>query len=147
MSFSRYTKEGILHHTKEERAHPDLKCLFWLGSHNQPSWLLEEDNRDWFAQLSEWREEIASGKMCVIDSNHTTKSHSDDTGRKFWGLNIQYTNEEINQSIQDPLSPLLFGWICAGHTYWFPDQSIRDLSLKILKKKKGKKKGKKGRRG
>ena len=135
MSFSHYTKEGIHHLTKEERANPNLKCLFWSVPQNQPSWLLEgEDNRAWLGQLSLWREEIASGKMCVVDSNHTDKYHSDDTGRKFWGLNIQYTSDDVNQVVQDPLSPLLFGWICSGHTYWFPDQAIRDLSLKILKR-------------
>jgi len=133
MSF--HTREGILHLTKKERTLPNLKCLFWSVPHQQGSWLLEgEDNVAWFGQLSVWREEIASGKMCVVDCNHTDKSHSDDNGRKFWGLNIQYTSEETNQAIQDPISIMVFGWMCAGHTYWFPDKSIRDISLEILKR-------------
>ena len=129
-----FTPEKILAQTKTERADPTLLTLFWAARFNQPSWLKDgEDNGQWCRQLLEWRKEIEEGRMIVFRENLREKSYTcDDSGRQYWGLNIQYLDHETNQSINDPLSLLLFGHMVAGHTYWFPNKKHRDNSWELL---------------
>ena len=132
--YSYHTPEQLLARTKDERINPNTLCLFWAVKHNQPSWLLDgEDNGQWCQQLLQWRKEIEEGRMVVFRENIRDQSYTcDDTGRQWWGLNIQYHDHETNQSINDPLSLLLFGHMVAGHTYWFPDKKHRDNSWDLL---------------
>ena len=131
---SYHTPEKLLAQTKTERADPTLLCLFWAVKLNQPSWLKDgEDNGQWCRQCLEWRNEIEEGRMIVFRENIREQSYTcNDSGRQYWGLNIQYHDDETNQSINDSLSLLLFGHMVAGHTYWFPNKKHRDNSWDLL---------------
>jgi hypothetical protein len=124
------SKDNIENDTRDVRKRDDLMCIFWYCKANKPSWLLQDvDNSLWCKELLSWRKQIKEGKMMIVKENMKEYPHiCEDRG--YWGLNIQYTDP--NLAFPDPLSMLLFGWMCAGHTYWFPDMKTRDQSLRLL---------------
>ena len=124
------SKDNLENETRDVRKRDDLMCIFWFCKKNTPSWLLQDvDNSLWCKELLSWRKQIKEGKMMIVKENMKEYPHiCEDRG--YWGLNIQYTDP--NLAFPDPLSMLLFGWMCAGHTYWFPDMKTRDQSLRLL---------------
>lgn len=125
-----FRKDDFLAKTKTDRNRPEMMCLFWMCKIGQPAWLKEgEDNKVWCHQILEWRSRIDQGKMIVYQENQKDEPHECE-GKKFWGLNVQYTDEE--SSHPDPVSTMLFGWFCGGHTYWFPSKAKRDTSWRLL---------------
>ncbi len=123
-------RDDMMEQTKQDRSRGDLMCLFWMCKLRKPAWLKEgEDNKTWARQILTFREAIKKGKMKVFRENLKAEPHECD-GRKYWGLNIQYADPDVQ--VPDPLSTMLFGWFCPGHTYWFPDKENRDQSWRLL---------------
>lgn len=123
-------KDDVIKATEIDRNRPDLMCLFWMCKARAPAWLKEgEDNKVWCHQLLEWRKKIDEGKMVVYQENQKDEPHECE-GKKFWGLNVQYTDPMASHP--DPVSTLCFGWFCGGHTYWFPSKKKRDMAWRLL---------------
>jgi len=125
-----FTKDAIIAGTADYRNEKDLLCFFWHCKHGQPAWLKDgEDNADWCKELLNFRKDIVSGKCVVFKENIKEDPHECE-GKKYWGLNIQYADPSI--MVSDPISLMCFGFICSGHTYWFPSKGNRDNSWDLL---------------
>ena len=126
-----FCKEPVLDETREARMRGDLGAVFFHAQSNQPTFLLVEDfeTKSWNENIKKWNEQVKDGvvefpKCNMKDTPHTCE------GREYWGLNYQV----IDAVVPDPLSPMLFGWMCDGITYWFPNKEDRDETYeKIMK--------------
>ena len=109
----------------------DLMCMFWFGQHRRPSYLYMRDNGDFKKQMKLWRQQAVKGIINIHDCNVKDMEYK---GRKFYGFTLTIYNDGEIQECADPLSLMLFGYMCDGLTYWMTAKTNRDMIVKYIMK-------------
>ena len=111
----------------------DLMSIFWVGEQKQPAYLLTEDQQDFKKQMKMWRKQVLKGVINIHSANCRTETYK---GRTYYGFTIQQHNQATGEmdDIRDPLSLMLFGYMCSGLTYWFTAKTNRDRIVKYVMK-------------
>jgi len=109
----------------------DLMCLFWVGKLRRASYLYKRDNSDFKKQMKLWRQQAVKGIIKIHDENCKDIEYK---GRKYYGFTLSiYEDGEITRC-PDPLSLMLFGYMCDGITYWMTAKTNRDMIVKYIMK-------------
>jgi hypothetical protein len=129
-----YMKETLLAKTREDRNRGDLLCIFWHMKMGEPSYMLDEDMSPWMGcDIASWNQAVKEGKIVFLSCNSIDRDKPQVIeGREFWPLNLQSTEEE--EASSEPLSLLVFGYMCGGVTYWFPDRAKRNAIYEAIHK-------------
>ena len=111
----------------------DLMSIFWAGQQRQPAYLLKEDNEDFKKQMKAWRKQAVKGVINI--HSHNSQEHTY-KGRKYYGFTLQQHNPATGELIdlRDPLSLMLFGFMCSGLTYWMTSKENRDRIVAYVMK-------------
>ena len=111
----------------------DLMCMFWFGQHRRASYLYKRDNADFKKQMKLWRQQAVRGVVNIHDCNCKDMEYK---GRKYYGFTLTQHDAETGevQRCADPLSLMLFGYMCDGLTYWMTAKTNRDMIVKYVMK-------------
>lgn len=111
----------------------DLMSIFWAGQERHPAYLLLEDQQNFKKQMKIWRKQAVKGCINIHSLNCKTETYK---GRTYYGFTLQQHNPATGEmdDLQDPLSLMLFGFMCSGLTYWMTAKTNRDRIVKYVMK-------------
>ena len=111
----------------------DLMTIFWAGQQRTPAYLLLEDQQDFKKQMKAWRKQAVKGVINIHSANCKTETYK---GRTYYGFTLQQHNPDTGEmeDLSDPLSLMMFGFMCSGLAYWFPIKKNRDRIVKYVMK-------------
>ena len=108
-------------------------CLYWFQNTRQPAYLLMEAQQQFKHQMKMWRKLAVEGCINILSCNCKTETYK---GRNYYGICIQAHNPATGEleEAHDPLSLMLFGFMCSGITYWMTAKTNRDRIVKYVMK-------------